>query len=34
MITEAHEAVDDNRYSTIALIAGCVLFVFVSAGLG
>ena len=34
MITEAHETVDDSRYSTVALIAGFVLFVFVSAGLG
>lgn len=34
MIQEAHETVDDSRYSSIALIAGFVLFVFVSAGLG
>lgn len=34
MIQEAHETVDDSRSSSIALIAGFVLFVFVSAGLG
>jgi ZIP family zinc transporter len=34
MITEAHEAIDESRYSSLALIAGFVLFVFVSAGLG
>ena len=34
MIQEAHETVDDRRSSTIALIAGFVLFVFASAGLG
>lgn len=34
MIQEAHETTDDRRSSTIALIAGFVLFVFVSAGLG
>lgn len=34
MVQEAHEAQDDRRSSTVALIAGFVLFVFVSAGLG
>ena len=34
MIQEAHETQDDGHWSTVALIAGFVLFVFVSAGLG
>ena len=34
MIQGAHETVDDRRSSTIALITGFLLFVFVSAGLG
>lgn len=34
MIQEAHEADTDARESTLALIAGFVLFVFVSAALG
>lgn len=34
MIQEAHEADPDARWSTVALIAGFVIFVFVSAGLG
>lgn len=33
MIQEAHQTLADRRSSTIALIAGFVLFVFVSAGL-
>lgn len=34
MIQTAHETQDDRRSSTLALIAGFVLFAFVSAGLG
>lgn len=34
IIEEAHEAAEDSRRSTIALVAGFVLFVFVSAALG
>ena len=34
VIHEAHETTSDNRYSTVALIAGFTLFVFTSALLG
>ena len=34
IIEEAHEAAEDSRRSTLALIAGFVLFTFVSAALG
>ena len=34
IIAEAHEAAEDSRRSTIALVAGFVLFIFVSAALG
>jgi ZIP family zinc transporter len=34
IITEAHEAAADGRRSTLALIGGFVLFVFISAALG
>lgn len=34
MIREAHETADDSRVSTLFLIGGFTLFVFVSAGLG
>ena len=34
IIQEAHEAADDSRRATMALVAGFVLFVFVSAALG
>ena len=34
IIEEAHEAAQDSRRSTMALVAGFVLFVFVSAALG
>lgn len=34
MITEAHEAAEDTRTSTLALLGGFALFAFVSTGLG
>lgn len=34
MITEAHEAIEDSRWSILAFTGGFVLFTFVSEGLG